>query len=231
MSTSNYRLTMKKLPPDIRPRERLFRYGASGLSDAELLAILLGTGTKKETALQLSQLVLSKFETLSNLASASPEELVEIDGIGRAKSSQIMAAIELGKRGNIAFNGKKNFISNPRDAVNLFMAEMKHLDRECFKAVLLNTKNRVLKIAEISTGSLNSSIVHPRELYKIAIKCSSASLIVVHNHPSGDPTPSEEDISLTQRLSESGKILGIVILDHIIIGDGEYTSFKEKGLI
>jgi len=231
MSASNYRLTIKEMPPDIRPRERLFRYGVGALSDAELLAIILGTGNKEETTLQLSQFILSKFETLNKLASASYEELIEINGIGTAKSSQILASIELGKRISVAPNGKGDFISCPEDIVNLFMTEMRFLDKECFKAALLNTKNRVLKVVEVSTGSLSSSVVHPRELYKFAIKCSAASIIVVHNHPSGDPSPSKEDICLTQRLSEAGKILGIELLDHLVIGDGSYVSFKEKGLI
>lgn len=231
MSASNYRLTIKEMPPDIRPRERLFRYGVGALSDAELLAIILGTGNKEETTLQLSQFILSKFETLNKLASASHEELIEINGIGTAKSSQILASIELGKRISVAPNGKGDFISCPEDIVNLFMTEMRFLDKECFKAALLNTKNRVLKVVEVSTGSLSSSVVHPRELYKFAIKCSAASIVVVHNHPSGDPSPSKEDIYLTQRLSEAGKILGIELLDHLVIGDGSYVSFKEKGLI
>ncbi|MDO8886137.1 DNA repair protein RadC [Candidatus Oleimmundimicrobium sp.] len=231
MEISNYHLTMKKLPLDIRPRERLFRYGASGLSDSELLAILLGTGTKRETALQLGQRILSKFKNLRNLVSTSPEELAEINGIGKAKSSQIVAAVELGRRMNTISNEKGNFITNPKDVVDLFMAEMRYLDRECFKAALLNTKNKVLKIVEVSTGNLNSSIVHPREVYKFAIKCSAASVIVVHNHPSGDSSPSKEDVVTTQRLSEAGKLLGIELLDHVIIGDGEYTSLKEKNLV
>ncbi|HDP69452.1 MAG TPA: JAB domain-containing protein [Actinobacteria bacterium] len=231
MSNTGYRLTMKKLPPDIRPRERLLRYGANGLSDVELLAIILGTGTKKETVLQLSQRILSKFEALHNLSTVTFEELTEICGVGEAKASQILAAIEVGKRVNATANRKIFFISCPNDVANLCMSEMRCFEKECFKALFLNTKNRVLKVIEISTGSLSSSIVHPRELFKFAVKCSAASVIVVHNHPSGDPAPSKEDICLTKRLKDAGKILGIDLLDHVIIGDGNYISLKESGFI
>lgn len=224
-------LTVKDLPTEIRPRERLFEQGATSLSDAELIAIIIGTGAKEETSLQLSQRILQEFENLGKIGGASVEELSKLRGIGRAKAAQLMASIEMGRRlARTSFDSRVS-ISRPEQLANLLMLEMRYLDREHFKAVILNTKNEILKVLDISIGSLNSSIVHPRELYKAVLKHSGAALIVAHNHPSGDPEPSSEDIRLTKRLSEAGRILGIELLDHLILGDGKFVSLKERGVI
>ncbi|MEW6188921.1 MAG: DNA repair protein RadC [Actinomycetota bacterium] len=231
MGKLRYHLTIKELPPEVRPRERLFRSSAGSLSNIELLAIIIGTGSKGQTALQLSQRILSEFESLGNLSGASLEELSKIDGVGLAKAAKVLASLELGRRLVLALPFKRTVISAPEDVVDLLMPEMRYLDKEHFKALILNTKNEILRIVEISVGSLNSSIVHPRELFKTAIKHSGSALIVVHNHPSGDASPSSEDIALTKRLVKAGEILGIDVLDHIILGDGRFTSLKERGLL
>lgn len=227
-------LTIKDLPVEERPRERLQRHGASVLSDAELLAVLIRTGTRTESALMLAQRILKGDGAKSGLAyvvDASIEELSKIKGIGAAKSVQIKAAVELGRRISSFNRREQTAITGPRDIKHLLMDEMRFLEKEHFKAVLLNIKNHVISIEDISVGSLNTSIVHPREVFKPAIRRSSASIILVHNHPSGDPTPSREDIEVTQRLVESGKILGISVLDHVIIGNGSIVSLKEEGIM
>ncbi len=225
-------LTVKELPPDIRPRERLFEQGSASLSDVELLAIIIGTGSKAETSLQLSQRLLQEFDNLGKIGKAAPEELLGIRGIGKAKAAQLLAAMELGKRLFKMPSKAQNMVVNkPEDIAALLMVEMRYLDREHFKVIILNTKNVVVKILDVSIGSLTSSIVHPRELYKSVLKYNGAALIVAHNHPSGDPEPSPEDIRLTNRLYEAGRILGVELLDHIILGDGKFVSLKEKGTI
>jgi DNA repair protein RadC len=229
---NNEYLTIKDLPVDERPRERLQRLGARALSDAELLALLIRTGTRSESALVLAQRLLKGDGGKNGLAfvvDASIEELSKIKGIGLAKSVQLKAAVELGRRIS-ANTWRHGFTINcPSDVKDLLMEEMRFLEKEYFKAILLNIKNHVIAIEEISVGSLNTSIVHPREVFKPAIRRSSASIILVHNHPSGDSTPSREDIEVTSRLVESGKIIGIQVLDHVIIGDGCITSLKEIG--
>jgi DNA repair protein RadC len=229
LGSVQYHLTIKDMPTDLRPRERLLKEGAQVLNDAELLAILLRTGTDGSTVLELAAMVLANFG-LRGLLQASIEELSGINGIGPAKAAQIKAALELGKR--IAMNAAEELvvIKTPEDAVGLVMEGMRHLDREQFKALLLNTKNQVIGQEVISIGTLNSSIVHPRELFKSAIKRSAAAIILVHNHPSGDPSPSREDIDVTERLIEAGRIIGIRVLDHLIIGDNRFNSFKAQGL-
>jgi len=227
----NYRPTMKELPEDIRPRERLLNEGAEALSEIELLAILLRTGTRKVTALDLASLVMVRFKSLRLLVDATVEELSEVKGVGPAKASQVKAALELARRLSQFSDLPRPVIKSPDDAASLVMEEMRHLDREHFRALLLNTRNQVIGTDKVSVGTLNSSTVHPRELFRSAIKRSAASVILVHNHPSGDPTPSKEDLDITERLREAGKIIGIEVLDHIIIGDNRFTSFKAKGLI
>jgi len=222
---------MKELPEDIRPRERLLKEGAGVLSESELLAILLGTGSREATALELASLVMARFKNLRLLLDATVEELSEVKGVGPAKASQIKAALELARRVSQYTGPSLPVITSPEDAVGLVMEEMRHYDREHFRALLLNTKNQVIWRDNVSVGTLNSSSVHPRELFRNAIKKSAASVILVHNHPSGDPTPSREDLDVTGRLCEAGRIIGIEVLDHIIIGDNRYTSFKTKGLI
>jgi len=226
-----YRLTMKELPEDSRPRERLLKEGAEALSEPELLAILLGTGYRETTALELASHVVKSFNNLRLLVDATVEELSGIKGIGPAKACQVKAALELARRLSRFTGSPRPVVKTPDDAAGLVMEEMRHLDREHFRALLLNTRNQVIGVDKVSVGTLNSSAVHPRELFRNAIKKSAASLILVHNHPSGDPTPSREDLEITSRLFEAGKIIGIDVLDHIVIGDNKFTSFKAKKLL
>ena len=231
MSHSEYHLKVKELPVELRPRERLKQAGAASLSNIELLAIILHTGTRSESVLDLASRLLSHHGGLRGLVNITMAELGQVSGIGIAKAAQVRAALELGKRVSAMAPEVRPVIRSPKDISILLMEEMRHLDREQFRTVLLNTKNQVLETEVVSVGSLSSSIVHPREVFKNPIKKSAAALILVHNHPSGDPTPSREDIEVTKRLTEAGKILGIDILDHIIIGDNRYSSLKEKDLI
>ena len=227
----SYRPTMKELPEDARPRERLLKDGAGSLSEVELLAILLSTGYRETTALELASQVMVQFRSIHLLQDATAEELSEVKGVGPAKAAKVKAALELAKRLSQYSMLPRPVIKSPDDAAGLVMEEMRHFDREHFRAMLLNTRNQVIGIDRVSVGTLNSSAVHPRELFRNAIKRSAASVILVHNHPSGDPTPSREDVEITGRLIEAGKIIGIDVLDHIIIGDNRFTSFKAKGLL
>lgn len=231
MSEVNYRPTMKELPEGVRPRERLLKEGAEVLSDAELLAILLGTGSREATALDLASQLLTAFQSLRRLVDATVEEMSQMKGVGPAKASQVKAALELARRLSRYSDLPRSVIRSPEDAAGLVMEEMRHLDREHFRAILMNTKNQVITVDNVSVGTLNSSTVHPRELFRNAIKRSAAALILLHNHPSGDPAPSREDIDITGRLVQAGKIVGIEVLDHVIIGDNKFTSLKAEGLI
>jgi DNA repair protein RadC len=228
---SENKLMIRDFPQDERPRERLIQSGAASLSNQELLAILLRTGTKAESVLQLSNRLLTSFDGLNLLKDASLEEITKTKGIGLAKAVQIMAAVELGRRiGNLAFDDRYS-IRSPEDGANYVMNDMRFLAQEHFVCLYLNTKNQVLHKQTIFIGSLNASIVHPREVFKEAFRRSAASIICVHNHPSGDPTPSREDIEVTKRLVECGRIIGIDILDHLIIGEKKFISLKEKGYL
>lgn len=223
---------IKELPAEERPREKLMQCGVGSLSNTELLAILIGTGTKETSAIMLANRVLAlEEEGISYLTNCLPEELSGIPGMGMAKSCQIIAAIELGKRIATKPKGKRVSIKSPDEVASLFIEEMRYLKKEHFKVLLLNTKNEIIMIENISIGSLNSSVVHPREVFCTAIKKSACSMIAVHNHPSGNPTPSQTDIDVTRRLVEAGDLLGIKVLDHLIIGDGTYVSLKEKMLL
>jgi len=264
------RLTIKDLPAVDRPQERLLREGPTVLSSAELLAILLRTGTRDKTALEVAQMLLSQqkgvlqpsaasskahesqadqiegvaandngsnqrqtnadYMGLHQLAKASVEELSRVKGIGRVKAAKMKAAFELGRR-LAGSKVERPVIKCPKDVSGLLMEQMRYLDKEHFQVILLNTKNMVLGVELVSVGSLNTSIVHPREIFKRPIQTSAAAIILVHNHPSGDPTPSREDIQVTKRLQEAGQLLGINVLDHIVIGDNQFLSFREKGLI
>ncbi|MDF2505801.1 MULTISPECIES: DNA repair protein RadC [Clostridium] len=224
-------LKIMDFPENERPRERLFRYGAEVLSNSELLAIILRSGTVKENILSLSNRLLKLNGGLNGLMDLNVEQLLQIDGIGMAKAVQIVALGEISKRFGTYKSGDTYSISKPKDAAELLMQEMKSLNKEVLKVILLNTKNVVIRIVDVSIGSLNSSIVHPREVFHNAILAHSASIIICHNHPSGDPSPSTEDINVTHRLKECGKIIGIDLLDHIIIGNGIYVSLKEKGIL
>ncbi|KGP73884.1 RadC family protein [Pontibacillus yanchengensis] len=222
---------IKHVPREDRPRERMIQLGAKHLSNQELLAILLGSGMKNESVISLSQRVLIHFEGLMLLRDATIEELTAIRGIGTAKAVVILAALELAKRLHNHKPNERYIIKSPEDGADFVMEEMRDLHQEHFVCIFLNTKNQVIHRQTIFIGSLNASIVHPREVFKEAVKRSAASIICAHNHPSGDPTPSQEDIHVTRRLTECGKMLGIEVLDHIVIGDRKFVSLKEKGYL
>lgn len=227
----NKPIKIRDLPKEERPRERLIRHGADRLANKELLAILLRTGTQQESALGLAEKLLSRFDSLRELAGASFEELVSVSGIGPAKATDILAAFELAKRladSQMEFQG---VVNSPQDAAQMVLRELSLEDKEHFMIIMLNTKHRVIAKKVISIGHLNASLVHPREMFKEAIKRSSAAVILVHNHPSGDLTPSKDDLTTTERLRDVGEILGIEVLDHIIVGDNRYLSFREQGLL
>lgn len=223
-------LMMKELPETERPREKLLAKGTQNLSNAELLAILLRTGKQNMPVSRLAEQILSKYE-LKGLASITPQELSKTAGVGLAKAVSVVAGIELGRRVCHQEPGERPVIKSPQDAANLVMSELRYQAKEHFMALLLSTKNHVIARVIVSVGSLSASIVHPRELFREAISYSAAAVILIHNHPSGDPTPSQEDILLTRQLVEAGNLLHISVLDHVIIGDGKYVSFKEKGII
>lgn len=229
MESQSYLL--RDLPHEERPRERMMHYGASALSHAELLAILLRTGSRQESAVHLAQKVINQVGSIRNLVDISIDELTQIKGIGHAKAVQLKAGIELGQRLARTRIGEPVIIRSPRDAADLLSEQLRYLQKEHFVCLFLNTKNHIIAQETLSIGSLNASIVHPREVFRAAMKCSSASIICAHNHPSGDPTPSPEDISITARLVEAGQIVGIDVLDHLVIGDGAFVSLKEQGLM
>lgn len=212
-----------------RPRERLIRQGAESLSNQELVAILLRTGTKQESVLVLANRILSSFDKIQDMKDATIEEYTKVKGVGQAKAVQLLAAAELGKRMYRRHSEGRYTIRSPEDAAAYLMTDMSSLTQEHFVALFLNVKNEILHKETIFIGSLNSSIVHPRELFREAVKRSAASIICAHNHPSGNPTPSPEDIEVTKRLTEAGAIMGIELLDHLIIGDHQFISLKEKG--
>ncbi len=222
---------IRDYPEEERPRERLVKEGPETLSNQELLAIILRTGTKQESVLQLSYRIIQYFEGLRLLKDASIEELTSLNGVGPAKAVQLIAAMELGRRVSRLQQEERYTIRSPEDGANYVMEDMRFLSQEHFVCLYLNTKNQVLHRQTVFVGSLNASIVHPREVFREAFRRSAASLICFHNHPSGDPTPSREDIEVTKRLSECGKMLGIDMLDHIIIGDQKFVSLKEKGYV
>lgn len=224
-------MLIRDYPKEERPRERFLQDGPQSLSNQELLALLLRTGSKEESVLQLSNRLIKAFEGLRLLKEASVEEMTEIKGIGEAKAIQILAAVELGRRIHKLNDQDRYVIRSPEDGANYCMEEMRFLSQEHFVCLYLNTKNQVLHKRTVFIGSLNASIVHPREVFKEAFRRSAASIICLHNHPSGDPSPSREDIDVTKRLVECGKIMGIEVLDHIIIGEHKYVSLKEKGYL
>jgi DNA repair protein RadC len=223
-----YRIT--ELAESDRPRERLVELGSQSLSNAELLAILLRVGVQGENAVQLGQRLLQNFGGLSGLHRASVEEVCQEKGIGAAKAAQIKAAIELGRRLAKEVPEERPTISSPEDAAVLVQYEMSALPQENLWIIILDTRNRLISTEKIYKGSLNSSMVRIGELFKPAIQRSAASIIIVHNHPSGDPTPSPEDITLTRAILQSGKLLDIEVLDHLVIGQGRFVSMKDRGL-
>lgn len=222
---------LKDLPEDLLPRERLFQHGPEALSNREILAILLRTGLKGENVLDIAERILTEAGGLAGLARMSVHEMTQLRGLGTAKASELKAALEIGKRSVSSNPIVRPVVNSPQDIAHLVMEEMRYFDREHFRVVSLSTKNHVLGISSISVGSLNSSLVHPRECFKEAIRRNSNAIILIHNHPSGDPTPSREDIEVTKRLRDGGEILGIEVLDHVIIGDNRYISLKERGIL
>ena len=226
-----YTSTIRELPEDDRPRERLIRCGVSALSAAELLAIQIRMGTPEHNAIALAGALLKKFGGLRGIAGATIQELSELKGIGPAKAAEVLAAVELGRRVVATSPEARVRICDPRDVANLLMEELRDARKEHFIALLLDTKMGVIKNVRVSIGTLDSSLVHPREVFVEAIRASAASIIVAHNHPSGDPTPSAEDRRVTQRLMEAGELVGIEVLDHIVIGDGRWVSLKERGMM
>jgi DNA repair protein RadC len=224
------RYTIKQLPPELRPRERLLEAGPSALSDGELLGLLFGIGSREKTAVELAGEVISEAGGLHGLYNVSVHELMRANGIGEAKACIILAAVELGRRIGQVRNPGRPVISSPADVERLVRGRIANLDRENFVVVLLNTKNEVIETPTVSIGTLGASLVHPREVFKPAIRASAASVILAHNHPSGKVEPSREDREVTSRLGEAAGILGIEMLDHVIVGDG-YFSMKEHGML
>ncbi len=223
-----YRIT--DLAVEERPRERLARLGAQSLSNAELLAILLRVGIAGENAVQVGQRLLQHFGGLRGLQRAPFEELCSQRGVGAAKAAQLKAAIELGRRLMLEAPGERPQITSPADAAALLLYEMSSLEQEHLRLILLDARNRVMDIVDVYKGSVNSSQVHIGELFKHAIRRNAVGIILVHNHPSGDPTPSPEDIAVTRQTIQAGRLLSIDVLDHLIIGQGRWVSLKERGL-
>jgi DNA repair protein RadC len=213
-----------------RPRERLIQVGPMAVSTAELLAIILRVGSQGESVVRLADRLLMQFKDLPGLSRASVAELTTVHGIGEAKAVEIKAALEIGRRLMTAAPQEKPRVTTPADAANLLMSEMMFLEKEHLKLVLLDTRNYVLATPTVYVGSLNSSVIRVAELFRAAIKENAAAFIVAHNHPSGDPSPSPEDIRVTKQLAQAGKLLDIEVLDHVIIGRQRYVSLKERGL-
>jgi len=223
--------TIHDLPASERPRERLQKFGAEALSAQEILAVILGRGISGESVMVTAQRLLSQFGSLKGIADASLEELSGVRGIGLAKAAQIRAVFELTNRLEEHHDSeKREVVKTPEDVVAQVGSRLKSKKKEYFLALLLDTRSQLIRVAEISVGSLDSSIVHPREVFKEAISASAASVIFAHNHPSGDPEASEDDIILTKRLAEAGEIMGIDVLDHVIIGDRKHLSLKREGM-
>lgn len=224
-------LCVKEMALEERPREKMLTKGEKSLSNAELLAIILRTGTKKQSVLELANYIINKdSQGIRWLNDITIEELCEIDGIGISKAAQIKASLELGIRISSA-KPIRYKVTNPWGIYKYYMDSLRYLNKEIFKIILLNTKNEIICDIDISVGTLNMSVVHPREVFREAIKRSSNKIILMHNHPSGNIEPSNEDKNVTSRLVKCGELIGIEVIDHIIIGDGLYYSFKENMII
>lgn len=240
--------TVNDMPKEERPRERLQRFGAEALSAQELLALIIGRGVSGRSVMTIAQELMARFGNARGISEATIEELSKVKGVGLAKAAQLKACFELGKRKELETEyGYEDYdIKNPQIVVKAIRARIKDMKKEHFMLMILNTRNKIVRIENISVGTLNASLVHPREVFNKAIAHAASSVVIAHNHPSGDPEPSEEDLKITRRLIEAGKILGIEVLDHIIIGKHTvksaitghskpekegYCSLKEKGLI
>ncbi|QVK19603.1 DNA repair protein RadC [Mycoplasmatota bacterium] len=222
---------IKEIPKEERPREKMEIKGPNMLNNSELIAILLRTGSQKKSAIHLAEEIIIKYPNLYALKNITLDELIKIKGIGKAKAIQILAAIELGKRTNHYILERGIQIKSPNECADYIAEEVKSLEQEHFIGIYLDTKNRILAKKTLFVGSLNKSLVHPREVFKEALRHGCASIIVVHNHPSGDPTPSTQDISVTKRLMEVGELMGIELLDHLVIGTDGYISMREEKYI
>jgi DNA repair protein RadC len=224
-------IRIKDWPEDERPREKLLRRGCHALSDAELLAILVRNGTGRQTALDIARQILVQEKNLRRIAGKSSAELMRIKGIGRAKAVELLAAFELGRRVELSHEGGKTIVRSPEDVARLMLPVLRDRTKEVFFVLLLDANNGVKDSIEITRGTLNASLVHPREVFKAAIDHLAASIIVVHNHPSGNREPSTEDMEITRQLVEAGKIVAIPVHDHLIIAGDGYTSFAERGML
>ena len=225
-------MRIKSLPENERPVEKVCRYGIGRLSDAELVALVLHTGTRDKSAIGLAEDVLSIFtDGIGELGSCSLDDLLKINGIGRTKACSVLAAVELGKRIAVTPTADRTCITCPDHVAYMYMENLRYEKKEYFKSVLVNTRGEVIAIDNVSTGELTSTIVHPREVFRMAVNKSAAGVIFVHNHPSGDPVPRREDIVTTKRLIDSGELLGIRVLDHVIIGNGRFSSLVDMNLV
>jgi DNA repair protein RadC len=225
-----YKIKIREMPLGERPRERLMGLGPSVLSNAELLAIILRTGTRKENVLSLAQRLLKHYN-IRQLSQLSIPALKEIHGISDAKACQICACFELARRLASFREDPKPKVKSSEDAYKLTYAKLRDLKKEEFHVLYLDAKNRLIKEETISLGTLTSNVIHPREVFKPAVQHSAAALILVHNHPSGDPNPSEDDVAITSDMVKAGEVMGIEVLDHVIVGDSGFVSMKEKGLM
>ena len=228
---SFYHSKITDWPKDERPREKLMNHGAHTLSDAEVLAILIRTGAGKVTAVDLAKTILQEFHSLEHLTTRSLHDLKRFHGLGEAKSILLIAAFELGRRAASLRPADKLQVCSPEDVVQRFQPLLRDLKQEIFKVLLLDSANHLVRDVNVSEGILNSSLVHPREVFRHAILEPAASIILLHNHPSGNPEPSAEDIQITRQLVEAGKIIGIPVHDHIILTPHAYTSFAERGIL
>lgn len=230
MAEESYSPTIKEMPEGERPRERLQHYGAGALSTAELLAIILRTGVGGENVVRLAERLLAQFDGLPGLATATFAEICQVRGMGEAKVTQVKAALELGRRLLVSAPHERPVIRSPADVAHLVGAEMAFLPQEEFWVLHLDTRNRVTRVHRLYRGSLNQAAVRVGEVFRSAIRDNAAAIIAVHNHPSGDPTPSPQDVAITRALVEAGKLLEVELLDHVIVGQGRYVSLKERGL-
>jgi DNA repair protein RadC len=227
---AEYRPMIRDLPADERPRERLARAGEGALSTTELLAIILRTGVGGESVLDMARRLISRYDGLPGLARASFAELRAEKGLGEAKTAQLKAALELGRRMLLTSPEDRFVVRSPADVAQLLMAEMSHLEQEHFRVLYLDTRNRLLGAETVYVGSLNASHIRVSEVFRDAVKRNCAAIIVAHNHPSGDPTPSPEDVEVTRQLVSAGNLLDIEVLDHLVIGQQRFVSLRERGL-
>jgi DNA repair protein RadC len=227
---SQYRPMIKDLPQTERPRERLKNYGAASLSNVELIAILLRTGVEGESVLEMTTRLLASYKGLDGIARASFGELCREKGVSEAKACQLLAALELGRRLVSLEPEERPIVRTPQDVANLLMGEMVFLEQEHLRVVLLNVRNQVMGVNEVNVGNVSGAVVRVAEVFRPAVRENCSSIILVHNHPSGDPTPSAEDIRVTEQVAEGGRLMDIELLDHIVLGRHKFVSLKERGL-